>query len=140
MAGVPGQRSGGANRKSASVAALEGTRPAAKPTLVLASRPAGGAVAIPAAPAGLSPESRRLWRRIHQEFEITTGPSLELLVSALRSRDLAERARIEIERDGLTVTDKAGQVKVHPLAAVQRDARAAFVTTMRVLGFPSEDR
>ena len=30
--------------------------------------------------------------------------------------------------------------RAHPAAAIQRDSRAAFVTTMRILGFPSEER
>jgi hypothetical protein len=63
---------------------------------------------------------------------------LELLESALRSRDVAEQARAVLERDGLTFTDDAGKPRAHPAAAIGRDARAAYVSTLRVLGFPSE--
>lgn len=80
----------------------------------------------------------RIWRRLLIEYDFGTTPSLELLTSALRSRDLAEQARATLEREGLTYTDSAGKPKAHPAAAIHRDARAAFVSTLRVFGFPAE--
>jgi hypothetical protein len=89
-------------------------------------------------PAGLSDGSRGLWNRILAEYELTSAPQLELLESALRSRDLAEQARETLATEGLTFADKHGQPRAHPAAAIHRDARAAFVNTMRVLGFPGD--
>jgi hypothetical protein len=140
LSGILGQRSGGHNSKSREAHRLAGTfRPDRH-----GNPPALGAfgdapVKVPRAPAGLSVESRRLWTRIHREYAITSCATLELLESALRSRDLAERARLVLESDGLTFTDKNGQPKAHPAAQIHRDARAAFVSTLRVLGFPSQD-
>lgn len=64
----------------------------------------------------------------------------ELVESALRSRDIAEQARATRQREGLMFADKLGQPRAHPATTIHRDARAAFVTTMRVLGFPETDR
>jgi hypothetical protein len=60
------------------------------------------------------------------------------LESALRSRDLAERARAVLDAEGLTFTD-GGNPKPHPACAIHRDARAAFVSTLKVLGFPADE-
>lgn len=139
MAGVKGQRSGGLNRKSDAVKALEGTL--ARPRGGAPVRPhVAGGLASPDAPSGLSAGSVALWRRLHEEFDLTSAATLELLESALRSRDVAEQARALLVAEGLTFRDKSGQPKAHPAAAIQRDARAAFVTCMRVLGFPAEDQ
>ena len=65
-------------------------------------------------------------------------PAQELLESALRSRDLAERARAVLEADGLTYSDR-GKPKPHPAAAIHRDSRAQFVATLKTLGFPADE-
>jgi hypothetical protein len=44
-----------------------------------------------------------------------------------------------MEREGLTYLDAGGRPKAHPAAAIHRDARAQYVSTLRVLGFPSEE-
>jgi hypothetical protein len=91
---------------------------------------------VPPMPGGLSPASQALWRRFHTEYTLTSVPAQELLESALRSRDLAERARAVLEADGLTFTDSGGKPKPHPAAAIHRDARSQFVGTLKTLGFP----
>ena len=141
MAGIPGMKTGGTNKKSTAHHRLAGTyrpdRHAGPKVIPLVS---GVRSRAPRPPEGLSEASRALWTRTHREYDLRTAPSLELLISALRSLDVAEDARRTLETEGLTYKDASGAPKVHPAAAVHRDARAQFVTTMRVLGFPSEDK
>lgn len=140
MSGVPGQKTGGHNRKSATVHVLTGTyradRHGKKATSSEVAAPNGRR---PRPPQGLSDASARLWRKFHEQYDLSSIPTQELLISALRSRDVAEQARIALEREGLTFTDSSGKPKAHPAAAIARDARAAYVSTLRVLGFPSEE-
>ncbi len=56
-----------------------------------------------------------------------------LLVTALEAWDRAQQAREAIDREGLTVATRFGESKAHPLLAVERDARAAFLQAMRAL-------
>jgi len=90
----------------------------------------------PRPPAGLSPSSQRLWKQLTREYELDSTPQLELLTTALRSRDLAEAARKTLAAEGLTTTDKYGRPKAHPAATILRDQQAAFVQVLRILGFP----
>jgi phage terminase small subunit len=139
MSGVSGQPTGGFNKKTIREHVLTGTfradrhaKAAVNASVVTSSR-------RPRPPKGLSDESARLWRKFHQEYDLSSVPTQELLTSALRARDIAEQARATLERDGLTYLDSSGKPKAHPAAAIGRDARAAYVSTLRVLGFPSEE-
>jgi hypothetical protein len=105
MAGVRGQHSGGSNRKTVEEHLRNGTFRrdrhgaigAPSPTPFVARRGAR----TPRAPDGLSEASAALWRRFHAEYDLRSAPTLELLESALRCRDVAEAARAALEREGL---------------------------------------
>jgi len=43
-----------------------------------------------------------------------------------------------IAEQGLTVTDRHGQVRPHPAVAIERDSRVAFVRVLRELGLSDE--
>jgi hypothetical protein len=140
MAGVPGMKTGGHNKKPPAVHALQGTfrrdrhvRPQTAPAV--AQQPG----CVPPCPSGLSAASRRLWGAFHTQYDLLSVPACELLESALRSRDLAEQARQILKRDGLTFPGSDGKPRAHPATAVHRDTRAAYVSTLRVLGFPEPD-
>lgn len=89
---------------------------------------------IPRCPAHLSPEAKRLWKRLFAEWVIDEPGSVAILVSALESFDRCQAARRAIAEDGLSVKDRWGVPKVHPLAAVLRDAEASFRAGLRQLG------
>jgi phage terminase small subunit len=137
VAGVPGQASGGHNRKSEAQHRLDGTFRSDRHAPQAVVMPMRGKRKAPRAPAGLSEASQRVWRQVHEQYDVSSAPSLELLESALRSRDRAEQARRVLDKDGLLIGEGT---RPHPLIAVERDSRAAFVNVMRTLGFPSEDR
>ena len=88
--------------------------------------------------AHLSEESKRIWKEITGEYEIIDAAGLRILRVSLEAFDRAQRARVIIDADGLTVTDKAGQIKSHPLLPVERDSRAAFLAGLKALNLDLE--
>lgn len=89
----------------------------------------------PIAPKILSREGKTLWRRILDDWPmITDSAHLRILQSGLESLDRAERCKVQVDKMGELVQDRFGQSKVNPLCAVERDARAGFVSAIRTLG------
>ncbi len=89
-------------------------------------------------PHHLSPESRRIWREIVAEYGIGDSGGLRILRVALESFDRAQACRRAIDGDGLTVVDRFGIPKPHPLLASERDNRAAFLNGLRLLNLDLE--
>mgnify|MGYP001348768264 CR=1 FL=1 len=95
------------------------------------------------APKHLSAEARKIWKEILAEYSIDDAAGLRILRVALESFDRGQAARQAIDRDGLTVIDKAGQVNSHPLLPIERDSRAAFLSGLKALNldvFPPKNR
>jgi len=89
-------------------------------------------------PGHLSKEGQEIWREILQEYAIDDATGLRILRVALEAFDRAQAARTAIDKDGLTVIDKAGQIKSHPLLPIERDSRAAFLAGMKALNLDLE--
>lgn len=89
---------------------------------------------VPRPPGHLSKAAKALWRALHAEWNIPDAGSIAILVSALESYDRCQLARRTLAADGLTIRDKFGQVKVHPLCSVVRDAEAGFRAALRQIG------
>jgi hypothetical protein len=53
-----------------------------------------------------------------------------VLSTALEAHQRARECREVILRDGPTVTGRDGQLRVHPVLAVEHDARAAWVSKL----------
>jgi hypothetical protein len=87
---------------------------------------------------GLSAESAALFERLSAEYEIVDGAGLALLRSIGESLDRVSQARKIIERDGLVVETSSGP-KAHPLLAVERDAKNAVFSGMRLLKIGSAE-
>ena len=90
------------------------------------------------APKHLTPEARRIWKGIIDEYDIDDAAGLNILRVSLEAFDRAQTARAQIDIDGMTVQDKAGQVKPHPLLPVERDSRAAFLAGLKALNLDLE--
>jgi P27 family predicted phage terminase small subunit len=90
------------------------------------------------APGHLSQEAKRIWKEIVEEYSIDDAAGIRILRVALESFDRAQAARTAIDRDGLTVIDKAGQVKSHPLLPIERDSRQAFLAGLKALNLDLE--
>ncbi|MGV8057876.1 MAG: hypothetical protein AB2L12_07645 [Smithellaceae bacterium] len=90
------------------------------------------------APKHLSKEAKEIWKELIDEYSIADAAGLRILRVSLESFDRAQSARVAIDKDGMTVIDKAGQVKSHPLLPIERDSRAAFLAGMKALNLDLE--
>jgi phage terminase small subunit len=92
------------------------------------------AAPYPEPPPHLSERAAALWREIGPSKADTTGRRV-LLQAALECLDRGDRARELIASEGLTSTTKStGAVHIHPLAKIERDARAQFASIWASLG------
>ncbi|MDX9788032.1 MAG: hypothetical protein RBT11_14705 [Desulfobacterales bacterium] len=89
-------------------------------------------------PDHLSSESKQIWNDIIVEHGINDPAGLRILRVACESFDRAQSARTQIDLDGLTILDKWGQIKPHPLLACERDSRAAFLAGLKALSLDLE--
>ncbi len=89
-------------------------------------------------PHHLSHEARRVWREIVAEYAIGDSGGLRILRVALEFFDRAQACRRAIEKDGMTVVDKFGQMKPHPLLPIERDSRAGFLNALKMLNLDLE--
>ena len=90
------------------------------------------------APKHLSKDSKKIWRDILSEFSIDDAAGLKILRVALESFDRAQAARTTIDRDGMTILDRFGTLKIHPLLSIERDNRAAFLAGLKALNLDIE--
>ena len=89
-------------------------------------------------PKDLSRAAKEWFSRLTTEFEIEDQAGLLLLETAMRAYDRAETARALLERDGVTIADRWGQVKPHPAAAIERDARSGLLAALKALNLDVE--
>jgi len=90
------------------------------------------------APSHLSKEAKKIFRGLCLEYQIYDMAGLRILRVACEAFDRAQSCREAIDQDGLTVQDKNGQVKPHPLIAAERDSRAAFLAGLKALNLDLE--
>ena len=90
------------------------------------------------APSHLTAEAKKIWREILDEYAIDDAAGLRILRVALEAFDRAQAARATIDKDGMTVKDKFGQTKPHPLLPIERDSRAAFLAGLKALNLDLE--
>jgi phage terminase small subunit len=89
-------------------------------------------------PVHLSGDAKEIWKGIINEYSIDDVAGLRILRVALESYDRAQAARKAVDREGMTVTDKFGQIKPHPLLPIERDSRAAFLAGLKALNLNLE--
>jgi len=78
-------------------------------------------------PKHLSPEAKRIWRRVNAEYVLTPDGAAILQV-ALENWDRAQQAREQVSREGLTPEGRR-----HPGCDVERQAYGLFLRAMRQL-------
>lgn len=88
-------------------------------------------------PRHLTAESKAIWRQICEEWELDTQ-ALILLRTALEAFDRYHQARKQLSTEGLTVKSPTGQVRRHPATDVERQARASFLQSWRMLNLGIE--
>lgn len=89
--------------------------------------------AKPRPPAGLSKTAGQFWTDLQAEYSILDAGGLRILEVASRALDRLEQARRLLDREGCVIKDRWGQAKVHPAAAVERDARSGLLHAIRQL-------
>jgi phage terminase small subunit len=85
------------------------------------------------APRRLSPEAKKLWRAIVEEFEINDSAGLLLLENALEAFDEMRAGQAILAADGPIIIDRFGAKKQHPVTLVIRDARNLMLRSLKAL-------
>ncbi len=88
-------------------------------------------------PATLGPSGRGLWRIVTAGFALEPHHEI-ILKQACEALDRAEGARARVEAEGLTIRDRFGIDRPHPLLATERDSRTAFLRALAALGLDVE--
>jgi P27 family predicted phage terminase small subunit len=94
----------------------------------------GDKFAPPSAPDHLGKPEQKIWYDLFADFDLQTRAAHHVLTSALEAHQRARECRETIKTDGMTVTGRDGQLRPHPLLAVERDARQAWLAGVRALG------
>ena len=92
----------------------------------------------PSAPKHLSQKAKEIWKQILDVYVFEDRASLEVLTAALESYDRAKKYRKKIDKDGPTLPDRAGGVKIHPLVPAEAINRAAFLKGIKDLNLDLE--
>ncbi len=90
------------------------------------------------APKTLSREAARWWRKLIAEYIIEDEAGRLLLMVALEAFGRMRQAQAALAEEGLTVTDRFGQAKAHPLCTVERDSRAQMLAALKALNLDLE--
>jgi P27 family predicted phage terminase small subunit len=95
-------------------------------------------------PAHLSPSSKKWFSNVLDDFDLEES-DVKLLTLASESWDRATLARETIAREGLTYTDRLGNIRKHPAVSIAEAATIAFARLVRELAIsdsepPSESR
>jgi P27 family predicted phage terminase small subunit len=86
----------------------------------------------------LSPEAKKLWKRLQFEYGIDDEGGLLLLQTAFEAYDRMKGAQRLILAEGLTLRDRFGQARAHPAATIERDARSALMAALKHLNLDLE--
>lgn len=93
--------------------------------------------ARPRPPVGYSAEARRLWRDVVEGWTLDP-PALVVLDAACRALERVRQAQAFLKRDGLLTKDRFGQLRAHPAALIERDAKQTFLRSLRALDLDLE--
>lgn len=88
---------------------------------------------IPAAPRPLTDRSRKLWRAVLGQYELSDA-ELAVLEQALRSLDRADQAAEVLTKEGLMTVDRYGATRSHPAVDIELRHRTTFARLIGQLG------
>jgi phage terminase small subunit len=106
-------------------------------TVVPIKRITAASKSLHQAPAGYSAEAQRLWRDVLTEWALDPA-ALVILDAACRALMRVRQAQRLLTRDGLVVRDRWKQIKLHPAAAIERDAKATLLRSLKALNLDLE--
>jgi phage terminase small subunit len=76
-------------------------------------------------PAGLNDEAKLLWGHVTEGWQLDE-PGFALLRNACMALTRLRHVQKTLREDGLTVKDRFGQLRAHPLLSAERDAASSF--------------
>jgi P27 family predicted phage terminase small subunit len=85
-------------------------------------------------PDHLEVPERQIWKHILADYQLSTETAFHVLVTCLENHMRARQAREVIDKEGMVTIGRDGQQKAHPLLAVERDSRAAWLSGIKLLG------
>jgi phage terminase small subunit len=88
-------------------------------------------------PKGYTPAARALWVKVVEGWDIDPA-ALTILNVAGECLMRKDAAKAIVDKEGLTLTDRFGQARAHPMLAVERDARDGLLRALRQLGLDLE--
>jgi P27 family predicted phage terminase small subunit len=91
----------------------------------------------PQPPSHLSPSARQWWEMTVEAY-VLQEHHLRLLQLACEAWDEAQKARAQLQDEGLTVSGREGGIRPHPCGAIERDARLAVARLVRELDLDVE--
>jgi hypothetical protein len=97
----------------------------------------GGKRDHPRDPSDLSPEARRLYDEIVQDYDLSPAER-QALIGGLVALDQAIACERVVAKEGPVVVDRFGQAQRHPAAVMGRDLRREFVQTLTTLGLATK--
>ena len=89
---------------------------------------------LPQPPTHLGKPEQDIWHSVSRDYDPLTGLATAVLCSGLEAHQRMRECREIITREGVTTPGVSKHVKVHPLLAVERDARAAWLAAVKALG------
>jgi P27 family predicted phage terminase small subunit len=92
---------------------------------------------IPRPPSHLSASSKAWWRSVVDGYELDEHHR-HLLTKACNALDRGDQARAVVANEGITVTDRHGQVRPHPATQIERDSDIRFARLLRELDLDGE--
>jgi hypothetical protein len=92
---------------------------------------------LPEPPSDLNAETAEWFAEVVNSFELESH-HVRLLTLAARAWERAEEARLILDAEGLTYTDRFGAPRSRPEIAVERDSRLAFARLLREMALDLE--
>lgn len=84
-------------------------------------------------PAELSPEARKLWSEILDDYEIDDAGGLAILRQLCEALERLRECQAAIKADGVTVKGYRGQPRPHPLLKTESECRRQMLACYRAL-------
>src|SRR5262245_44084822 len=88
-------------------------------------------------PSHLSPSARQWWETTVEAY-VLQEHHLRLLQLACEAWDETQKARAQLQDEGLTVPGREGGIRPHPCVAIERDARLTVARLVRELDLDGE--
>jgi P27 family predicted phage terminase small subunit len=84
-------------------------------------------------PKHLSPDAKRLWKELVEQFSIDNSAAFLLLQMAMEAYDEMKAAQVILKRDGPVIKNSRGAMTQHPATLCVRDARNLLLRSLKQL-------